>query len=162
MDVQIDGVDLSTCEVVVDVHQDYIDVTSERTTLDETWETTDPNGHHHYYDHGFPTLIHVVDKAHWCDGTEGAFPHDPHRHIDESHYECATCRLTVEPGTVPPFTKKHVAGRRDITVDVKGNLDPTTPRSGMFDGVAGEFIPNGYTLESTGKAAVSYVFVPDR
>lgn len=73
------------------------------------WRDVDSNGHEHYCDNGtLPTLQHVADKEHWCDGTEGMYRHDPHVVVDEFHYECVECGEQVEPDTVRPGTVQHL------------------------------------------------------
>jgi hypothetical protein len=80
-------------------------------TLNPGWRGTDSNGHEHYYEGGqYPTLELIIDAQHWCDGHEGMYNHDPHMAVDESHYECVTCRETVEPGTFPPDHQAWMGG----------------------------------------------------
>lgn len=86
-------------------------------TADTGWRSTDANGHEHYWeDNGYPTLNFVVDAEHWCDGREGMYNHDPHMAIDQSHYECKVCGVTVDPGTHGPEHKVHIPGRIDATL----------------------------------------------
>jgi hypothetical protein len=105
--------------VPVDVNE--IDVTSRSATWRESWKATDSNGHEHAYDRSgwppFPTLNEIIDESHWCDGDEGFARHDPHEHVDASHFECKICGELVEPGTDPPFTPKSVAGTKRCTVE---------------------------------------------
>jgi hypothetical protein len=103
-----------------DMRQDWIEVTSERSTPNERWQFTDANGHAHRYDHGYPTLTYVVDAQHWCHGDEGLYNHDEHWAVDEAHYECLICGVVVEPAMDPPYTPKHIPGMRDYTA--KGTL----------------------------------------
>lgn len=98
------------------VTQDWIDVTSEHPTLDERWRATDSNGHEHFYDRGLPTLNLIIDASHWCAGSEGWMSHDPHEHVDESHYECSECGEVIEPGTVPGGTPRSIPGQRVVTL----------------------------------------------
>ncbi len=99
------------------VEQDYIDVTCGIETLNPNWTFTDENGHDHYYDSGgYPTLDYIVDAQHWCDGYEGAFNHDPHMAVDESHYECLICGVHVKPGTYPPYYPQSIPGERTLTM----------------------------------------------
>lgn len=76
-------------------------VTNDGPTADESWRFTDARGHEHAYPYK-PTLEFVVDRSHWCDGTEGLYNHDPHEAIDEGHYECRECRERIEPRSHPP------------------------------------------------------------
>lgn len=101
----------------VSIEQEWIDVTSPYPTPNERWTFTDSNGHDHRYDHGYPTLTHVVDASHWCYGNEGIAPHDPHEAVDESHYECATCGEVVEPKMDPGYTPKRTPGIRRTTLN---------------------------------------------
>lgn len=98
----------STWELQGDV--EWIDVTSGLPTPKEDWRFKDRNGHEHHYDHGYPTLELVVDESHWCLGNEGLGAHDPHEAVDESHYECLICRVTVKPKMDPPGTPRSVRG----------------------------------------------------
>lgn len=98
----------------IDMRQDWIDVTSGLPTANEDWRGTDVNGHEHYY--GYPTLDEVDDASHWCNGDEGIAHHDPHMHVDESHYECKVCRAVVEPAVDPPFTPKQIPGMATLTL----------------------------------------------
>ena len=82
-------------------------------TADEHWRATDSNGHDHYYKSGYPTLDLVIDESHWCDGREGLYSHDPHEAVDASHYECKTCRETMEPSTHGPGHQVYMAGPSD-------------------------------------------------
>ena len=106
----------------LNIERDVIEVTSERESLDVTWRYVDSQGHEHRYASGLPTLNHIVDERHWCDGTEGRGNHDPHWHIDESHYECTECGEVVAPGTVPPFTRQFIPG--SITATLGGPSGP--------------------------------------
>lgn len=68
---------------------------------DEQWTFTDAAGHDHAYPYS-ATMVVVVDRSHWCDGTEGHFLHDPHEQTDECHLVCGECGETIEPRTHPP------------------------------------------------------------
>jgi hypothetical protein len=94
----------------LDVRRDFETATSQYPMADEAWRATDSHGHAHHWEHGYPTLTHVIDAQHWCDGTEGLAGHDPHWAVDESHYECSQCREHVVPGTVPPGTPVYIRG----------------------------------------------------
>lgn len=103
----------------IDIRQDWIDVTSERETPNESWRFTDANGHEHHYEHGYPTLDLVIDESHWCDGTEGIYNHDPHEEIDAAHYECKQCGEVIKPEMDPPHRPKQIPGMRHVTITVK-------------------------------------------
>lgn len=107
---------MRTGAFTLSVDREMIDTTSGMPTWRESWRATDVNGHEHYYKHGFPTLRHVVDEKHWCDGNEGISPHDPHMHVDRSHFECLLCDVVVEPATDPPFTPKSIPGAWSATL----------------------------------------------
>jgi hypothetical protein len=101
----------------LETHTDVIETTMGWTYAPDTnWRTTDANGHEHRYNHGYPTLDFVVDASHWCDGSEGWAHHDPHEAIDESHYECKTCRLTIEPSLIPPGVRTFMPGLTTCTL----------------------------------------------
>lgn len=100
----------------LEVRQEWIDVTSERSSPNEHWTFTDANGHEHRYDHGYPTLEFVIDESHWCDGSEGLYNHDPHEAVDVAHYECLICRELIVPKMDPPYTPKRIPGMRSATL----------------------------------------------
>jgi len=92
-------------------------------TLDSEWRGTDSNGHEHYYaDGGYPTLDYIIDESHWCNGEEGFAHHDPHEHVDRSHYECLVCREVVEPAQLPPDTPIRIPQSRSVTLE--GDVSP--------------------------------------
>lgn len=95
----------------LEYHQPVEYVTYGVPTGNERWRALDSNGHEHHWGHGYPTLNHVVDVEHWCDGDEGIAPHDPHMAVDESHYECKACGERVEPKMDPPNMAKPVLGQ---------------------------------------------------
>ena len=124
----------------VTVEQMTETVSTSGPTLDTQWRATDPAGHAHYYDHGYPTLDYIVDASHECDGTEGFMHHDPHTHVDASHYECLICREVVEPGIaspgswdVPTWRSAKLEGRRSDGLVVEILLTPTECRSLIED-----------------------------
>ena len=94
----------------VTLERDWIDVTSEFPSYNESWTFTDAAGHEHRYERGFPTLRHVIDAEHWCNGNEGWMHHDPHMHVDAAHFECVQCGETISPAMDPPFTPKKIPG----------------------------------------------------
>lgn len=100
----------------IDIRQESIPVTLGIESIDPDWRATDINGHEHYYDGRYPTLELIIDASHWCDGHEGPYNHDPHEAVDDSHYECLVCRVVVEPGTLPPYMTRYIAGPRSGTV----------------------------------------------
>ena len=104
----------SSWELNVDLN--LIDVTSQFPSANEQWTFTDAQGHEHRYEYGYPTLDVVVDAEHWCDGTEGTAPHDPHMAVDESHYECKLCREVIVPAMDPPYTPKSIPGQMSATL----------------------------------------------
>lgn len=108
----------------LDVQQDSIDVTSERETPNELWRYTDAAGHEHFYRNGYPTLTLIVDEAHWCDGTEGPYNHDPHEAVDRAHYECPECGEHVVPMMDPPYTPKYIPGMIDARLSGPLSNDP--------------------------------------
>lgn len=103
-------------DVTLDVRQDYTTVRSENWSVDPSWKFTDSNGHNHWYDRGYVTLTEVTDASHWCDGDEGWQRHDPHLHIDESHYECSQCGEVIEPRLLPPGIDQNIPGLKHATL----------------------------------------------
>lgn len=85
-------------------------------TADDKWRFTDAHGHEHYYDHGYPTLDYIIDAEHSCDGSEGWAHHDPHMVVDESHFECLTCREVIEPATHGPDHRVFIPGLIDVVL----------------------------------------------
>lgn len=141
------------------VKTDYIDVTSDRPTVDPNWRHTDSNGHEHYYDNGYPTLDYIIDERHWCDGREGLYNHDPHWAVDEDHFECLTCREMVKPGTLPAFTPQSIPGTRSMTVTVNADV-PLEESTGEVDGTAGRFLPVSRSFDAGRMPTVEFEFVP--
>lgn len=94
------------------VQTDTIDITCEHDTLDSEWADQCPNGH----DVSLRTAIHVIDESHWCNGDEGFARHDPHEHVDRSHYECSVCRVEVHPRVIPGGTPRYMPGLRRATI----------------------------------------------
>lgn len=97
------------------IEQEWIPITTNLPTPNRKWRHVDASGHEHRYDKGYPTLRLVIDASHWCDGTEGAFRHDPHEQVDESHYECGLCGEVVEPALNPPGTVDSIPGMRSAS-----------------------------------------------
>lgn len=96
---------------VLEVEQEWIDITSGNESIDITWRQVDKLGHEHYYQDGqYPTLDFVIDQEHWCDGSEGWERHDPHQVIDEYHYLCKQCGEVVKPGVWPPYHPQKIKG----------------------------------------------------
>lgn len=96
----------------VTIDRDMVNVTCEHDTLDGDWEDQCPNGH----DVSLRTALHVVDASHWCDGTEGFAHHDPHEHVDDSHWECAICHAHVHPRIIPGGTPRYIPGLISATI----------------------------------------------
>jgi hypothetical protein len=80
-----------------------IDVTSALPYADEKWTYTDRHGHQHRYDHGYPTLVWIVDETYWCDDCR-----DEH---EEGHYQCPLCGEHIEPGMAgPDLYRRYIPG----------------------------------------------------
>lgn len=110
----------------LNVQGELIDVTSEYPTPDENWRFVDKYGHEHRYERGYPTLNLVVDRQHFCDGSEGLYNHDPHMAIDESHYECATCREVIVPAQHPSHSPRVITGMLSATLTGSTELSGET------------------------------------
>ena len=88
-------------------------VTWERGPV-ESWTFTDTQGHEHRYDHGYPTLVRVVDE--WCHVEHGLFGGaDPDGHEAAGHWECLQCHEVIRPATGPG--SKFVVTREDWTLE---------------------------------------------
>ncbi len=110
----------STGRWCLDVEQTFITVTTSHSEADPDWRFTDRAGHEHRHSGAptdyYPTLRYVVDGQHWCDGiSEGSDLHDPHLHVDASHYECQLCGEHIEPGRREP-TPRSIPAQRSITL----------------------------------------------
>lgn len=151
----------------IEVTQDWIDVTSGLPTPDEHWTYTDKAGHDHLYDHGYPTLVVVVDESHHCSGVdpdeqcdigwnwyydeddgeeyEQWEAHEPHDIVLKYHRECPICGETIKPRMDPPYTSKQIPGMRHVRLSgtqFDGNMRRTLnvhPRPQDMDQIAALF-----------------------
>lgn len=96
----------------LEIRQDMIDITMGHDTIDSAWSMTCQCGKHITT----RSMVEVVDASHWCDGNEGFMHHDPHLHVDQSHYECPNCQAVVTPGIIPAFTPRSMPGMRYATL----------------------------------------------
>lgn len=140
-----------------DVSSKPVEVTSDRDSVDPNWRYTDDQGHAHYYDGGYPTLDHIIDASHWCDGTEGLYNHDPHLAVDADHYECLICRQTVAPGVIPAGTPQFIAGPVEVSAVVDGDAGDSFEF--MVDGTLFQFSRVGRS-SARGAVTSKYVGVP--
>jgi hypothetical protein len=143
----------------VDVSVNTDTIASDMPTIDPNWRKTDSNGHDHYYVRGYPTLDHIVDRQHWCEGNEGLGPHDPHWSVDESHYECLECRERIEPGLRPPGWSVEIVTSRDISVTVTEPVEYVEAEGSVRD-LAGRFIPLRQDHASGEYPRTMFAFVP--
>jgi hypothetical protein len=98
--------------LTLEIHVDMIDVTMGRDAIDFEATVNCGNGHAVH----MRRARYVVDASHWCDGTEGAFDHDPHETVDQSHYECPDCSVVIEPVIIPAFTPRQIPGVTTATI----------------------------------------------
>lgn len=106
MNDQVRTARYSTGRWALELQQTLITYETDHPDADPHWRHTDGAGHPHHYERAgepYPTLRYVIDAEHWCDGvSEGWEEHDPHMHVDESHYECLICGEHIKPGQRPP------------------------------------------------------------
>jgi hypothetical protein len=136
----------------LEVAQDYVEYRLDRDSLDPNWRGTCTNGHRVT----LRTTNLVVDESHWCDGTEGWARHDPHEHVDRSHYECRKCGVTVEVGIVPAGFPVGVPGLKHTTL--VGQRSDGTEISAWLDG---EMTSRAFALMDEGTYAEQVAFLDD-
>ena len=125
----------------IEVHQEWIDITTAGPAPDPSWRYTDHAGHDHYYRHqgGYETLAVVVDEWHHCDGTDPDDEfcnigwdwgwdddadeeaqvwneHAPHDVAVKTHQECPICHEAIVPDELPPFTPQQMPGMKSMRV----------------------------------------------
>jgi hypothetical protein len=94
------------------IETDQIEVTSNPPKPDKNWRYTDQQGHEHYWQDGYPTLVTIVDKTYWCGECR-----DEH---EEMHLECPICHEHITPGMVGPSGfREFVPGRTSYWLNGK-------------------------------------------
>lgn len=97
---------------ILEIRQDWIDVTTALPQSDPKWTFTDAAGHPHAYggqDLQYPTLVIKSGEPYWCEDCED-------EHVDE-WYECALCGEKIRPGTHVDTSPKQIPGLRSATID---------------------------------------------
>lgn len=97
---------------VLEIRQDWIDVTTALPQSDPKWTFTDAAGHPHAYgnqDRRYPTLVTKSGEPYWCGDCDD-------EHVDQ-WYECAQCGETIRPGTRIDTSPRQIPGLRTATID---------------------------------------------
>lgn len=97
---------------ILEIHQDWIDVTTALPQPDPGWVFTDAAGHEHAYTAGgqhYPTLVIRSGEPYDCDDCED-------EHVD-SWYECAQCGEKITTSTYIDTSPKYIPGRKTATID---------------------------------------------
>lgn len=97
---------------VLEIHREWIDITSALPRPSPSWTYTDAAGHNHVYGTDrelYPTLVIRTGEPYWCDECE-----DDH---EDDWYECPLCGEKITPGSYVDSSPRPMPGPVHYAID---------------------------------------------